>query len=116
MLLFNLASTDPAAFHLILCFAANDIAARSGRLDSEDAITHRIAALSLVKKNVLDYKRSDDFIAAVTTLAGHKVCSPLQLNVGISTFITKTGNRLFSDPRDKSTVIRLYFAVRVPII
>ena len=77
MLIFNLASTDPAAFHLILCFAANDIAARSGRLDSEDAIKHRTAALSLVKKDVLACKSSDDFLAAVSTLAGHEVCSPL---------------------------------------
>jgi hypothetical protein len=72
---FNTGYAEPASFHVLLCVAANDIALRNGTLDSNDAIKHRTAALSLVKKDVSGWKpnSSDGFIGAVILLAGYRV-------------------------------------------
>jgi hypothetical protein len=74
-LLFNMGYAKLAAFHSMLCIAANDIAVRDGTLDSQDAIKHRTAASSLVKKEVSGWKpnSSDGFLAAVTLLANNEV-------------------------------------------
>jgi hypothetical protein len=87
--MFNFASTEPSAFHLILGSAATDLAARSGRSDSEDAIRHRSTALTLLRKKVLDWKPntipSDELLATVMRLAGDEVCFPLQVTAYIFT-------------------------------
>jgi hypothetical protein len=86
--MFNFASTEASSFHLILSSAATDLAAKSGRAYSEDAIKHRSTALNLLRKKVLGWKAntipSDELLATIMRLAGDEVRLPLKLNTGIS--------------------------------
>jgi hypothetical protein len=86
--MFNFASTEASCFHLILSSAATDLAAKSGRAYSEDAIKHRSTALNLLRKKVLDWKPntmpSDELLATIMRLAGDEVRFPLKLNAGTS--------------------------------
>ena len=71
---FHVSLSDPAAFHVVLGTAANDIAALQGRGESPEGIKHKGLALGLVNKRLLQHGSDDASIAAVALLAGGEVC------------------------------------------
>lgn len=67
--LFELALTDAALFHMLLCSSALYIDVADGKTESPVALHHKIMAIRHINSKLRNMQVSDAIIGAVTYLA-----------------------------------------------